>query len=101
MLFMLRIEVNLPPQMPPSEKESLRERENNRSAELISKGRLVRIWRIVGQIANYSVWSAPSLEALHEDIMSMPMFPYMKINVTPLIDHPATSATEDRNGRAP
>lgn len=99
MLFMLRIDVTLPPEMPAAEKEALRDRENARSAELIASGRLLRIWRTVGRVANYSVWQAESLEALHEDLLSMPMFGYMKIDVTPLIDHPATAAADARNGR--
>jgi muconolactone D-isomerase len=101
MLFMLKIDVSIPADMPQAEKDSLRQRENARAEELIGKGVMVRIWRIVGRVANFSVWSAPSLEALHEVVMSMPMFPYMKIDVTPLIDHPCTQIAEKRNGSAP
>ena len=100
MLFMLRIEVTLPPDMPQGEKDELRRKENARAETLIAQGTLVRIWRIVGRIANFSVWQAPTLEALHEAVMSLPLFPYMKIDVTPLIDHPVTHLAEARNGRA-
>ena len=100
MLFMLRIDVTLPPEMPDAQKAELRQRENARAEELIAKGQMQRIWRIVGRVANFSVWEAPSLEALHELIMSMPMFPYMKIDVTPLIAHPVTHLAEARNGSA-
>jgi muconolactone D-isomerase len=99
MIFMLRIDVSLPPEMSAADKDALRAKENARSSELIAAGRLVRIWRIVGRVANFSVWEAPSLEALHQDVMSMPMFPYMKIHVTPLIDHPSAPACEARNVR--
>lgn len=102
MLFMLRIDVTVPPEMPQADKDALRKRENARAEELIAKGTLVRIWRIVGRVANFSLWHAESLEALHDAIQSMPMFPYMKIDVTPLIDHPVTQVAEARNGpRAP
>jgi muconolactone D-isomerase len=100
MLFMLRIEVSLPPEMPQADKDKLRERENARALELIAEGTLVRIWRIVGRVANFSLWQENTLEALHDKVGSMPMFPYMKIDVTPLINHPATEAAEARNGRA-
>jgi muconolactone D-isomerase len=99
MLFMLRIDVSIPPEMPQAQKDDLRKRENARAEELVAKGTLVRIWRIVGRVANFSVWHAESLEALHDVIQSMPMFPYMKIDVTPLIDHPVTQVAEARNGR--
>lgn len=100
MLFMLRIDVSLPAEMPQADKDHLRERENARAGELIADGSMVRIWRIVGRVANFSVWQAPTLEALHEKISSMPMFPYMKIDVVPLIDHPMTQVAEARNSRA-
>lgn len=101
MLFLLKIDVTLPPQMPDADKAELRTRENARAEELIKSGNLQRIWRVVGRVANFSVWQAPSLESLHDLIMSMPMFPYMKIDVTPLIDHPMTKVADARNGSAP
>lgn len=101
MLFMLRIDVSLPPDMPQAEKDAIRQRENARAEQLIGEGVMVRIWRIVGRVANYSLWEAATLEKLHEVLMSMPMFPYMKIDVTPLIDHPVTHIAEARNTRKP
>ena len=98
MLFMLKIVVNLPPAMPQAAKDVLRERENARATELINAGTMVRIWRIVGRVANFSLWHADTLEDLHAVLMSMPMFPYMEIDVTPLIDHPVTQVAEKRNG---
>jgi muconolactone D-isomerase len=101
MLFMLRIDVTVPPEMPPADKDKLRERENARALELINEGTLLRIWRIVGRVANFSLWEAATLEALHEKVSSLPMFPHMKIDVTPLINHPVTEAADARNGRPP
>jgi muconolactone D-isomerase len=90
MLFLLRIDVSIPADMPQAEKDKLRERENARAAELIAEGTMQGIWRIVGRIANNSLWKADTLEILHDKVSSMPMFPYMKIDVTPLINHPMT-----------
>lgn len=101
MLFMLRIDVTLPPEMPQADKDKLRERENARALELVGEGTMVRIWRIVGRVANFSLWDAPTPEGLHDKVSSLPMFPYMKVDVTPLINHPVTEAAEIRNGRAP
>lgn len=99
MLFMLKIDVTIPADMLQGEKDALRQRENARAEQLINEGVMVRIWRIVGRVANFSLWQAPTLEALHEVVMSMPMFPYMKVEVTPLIDHPVTHIAEGRNSR--
>lgn len=90
MLFLLRIDVSIPTDMPQAEKDKLRERENARAAELIAEGTMQGIWRIVGRIANNSLWKADTLEILHDKVSSLPMFPYMKIDVTPLINHPMT-----------
>jgi muconolactone D-isomerase len=98
---MLRIDVSIPPEMPQADKDTLRERENARAMELVGEGTMLRIWRIVGRVANLSLWEAPTLEVLHERVSSLPMFPYMKIDVTPLINHPVTEATDARNGRPP
>ena len=98
MRFMLRIEVTLPHGMTDAEKDDLRKREHHRAHELIASGRLLRIWRIVGRIANVSIWWAPTLESLHETLAALPMFPYMKIDVTPLIDHPLTEHAEAVHG---
>src|SRR5437763_16530025 len=101
MLFMLRIDVSIPPEMPQAQKDDLRNREKARAEQLINQGTMVRIWRIVGRMANFSLWEAKTLEELHEVLMTLPMFPYMKIDVTPLINHPVTEVAEARNGRAP
>lgn len=101
MLFMCQMDVTIPPDMPQDQKDDLRRRENARAEELIGQGKMLRIWRIVGRVANFSVWEAPTLEALHEALMSLPMFPYMKIEVKPLIDHPMTPIAEARNTKKP
>jgi muconolactone D-isomerase len=100
MLFMLRIDVSVPPGMAQADKDTLRERENARAMQLVEEGTLLRIHRIVGRVANFSLWQEASLEALHEKVSSLPMFPYMKIDVTPLINHPVTEAADARHGRA-
>ena len=61
MLFLLRIDVSIPADMPQADKDKLRERENARAAELIAEGTMQGIWRIVGRIANNSLWKADTL----------------------------------------
>jgi muconolactone D-isomerase len=101
MQFLLRVEIALPPEMPEADKAALREREHARGHQLVEEGMLLRIWRVVGRIAQVSIWQARSPEHLHEVLTSLPMFPYMRIDVTPIIDHPMTPVTDSRNGRAP
>jgi muconolactone D-isomerase len=101
MLFVLNIDVSVPADLSQERKDDLRKRENDRAIELVKQGKLRRIWRIVGQTANYSVWEADTLEELHAIIGSMPLFPYMKVKVTPVVEHPVTEAWSKANGPLP
>src|SRR5262245_59702508 len=101
MQFLLMIDVTMPPEMPQADKDALRQRENARAIELIKSGNLRRIWRVVGRVANYSIWEADTLEALHAAVGSLPLFPYMKVDVTPIIEHPVTEAWRKSQGEMP
>jgi muconolactone D-isomerase len=101
MLFMVNIEVSVPADLPQKDKDDLRRRETDRALELMKANKLRRIWRIVGQVANFSVWEADSLEELHANLGSLPLYPYMKVTVTPVIQHPATEAWLTAHGALP
>ena len=101
MLFMVNIEVSIPNEMPHKDKDDLRARENARAMDLIKANKMRRIWRIVGQVANFSIWEADSLEELHANIGSLPMYPYMKVKVTPIIEHPGAAAYIKAHGSMP
>jgi muconolactone D-isomerase len=58
--------------------------EANRGRELQAAETIVRIWRIPGRTANVGIWRAPDPTSLHEAIASLPMFPYLRADVTPL-----------------
>ena len=101
MLFMANITVTLPGDMEPAEKERLTQAEFARAMELVKAGNLKRIWRVVGERSNFSVWHADTLEELHAAIGSLPFHPYMQLRVTPLIEHPATQKWEAEEGPWP
>jgi len=101
MLFMVRIKVELPGEMDPARVKQLGEAETARGIELIQAGRLRKVWRIVGERANFSIWEADTLEEFHADISSLPLHPWMSVEVTPMIEHPATRAYESQVGPFP
>jgi muconolactone D-isomerase len=101
MLFVLRIEVSVPADVSQQQKDELRRRENDRAMELIKQGKLRRIWRVVGEVSNVSLWEADTLEQMHANVGSLPLYPYMKVRVTPLIEHPVTAAWKGQNGELP
>jgi muconolactone D-isomerase len=88
MEFLVQIQVTLPPQLPAEERARLADAEAQRGRELKDAGTIVRIWRIPGRTANAGIWDAPDPTALHEAIASLPMFPYLLADVTPLATHP-------------
>ena len=55
----------------------------------------------LGLRGNFSIWEADSLEALHETLTSLPLHPYMDIEIYPLIKHTTTVAWEAENGEMP
>lgn len=87
MEFLVQIEVSLPPQLEPAERARLVEAERRRGRELKEAGVISRLWRIPGRTANVGLWIAPDPTALHEAIASLPMFPYLRAEVTPLAKH--------------
>ena len=88
MQFLLHIEVTWPPDGDPDEKERRIRAEHQRSRELAAAGVIKRVWRIPGRWANWGIWEAPDATAIHEAVTSLPMWPYLDVDVHPLADHP-------------
>jgi muconolactone D-isomerase len=89
MLFHVRMDVHLPPDLDPEARASLVSREKARAIELQEKGVWPQLWRIVGEYANFSVFDVPTNDDLHDVLSSLPLFPYLTIHVTPLATHPS------------
>jgi len=86
--FLVRIEINLPADLEAEDREELVAAEAKRGRELIEAGTMVRIWRLPGRRANVGIWSAADADALHAAITTLPMFPYLDVEVTALATHP-------------
>lgn len=89
MLFMVRMDVLLPVDMPPAQAEDIKAREKAYAQALQRDGRWRHLWRIVGEYANVSIFDVPSNDELHTLLSGLPLFPYMRIHVTPLATHPS------------
>lgn len=90
MLFHVRMDVKLPIDMPAAVADEVKTREKAYSQELQRSGKWRHIWRIVGEYANYSIFDVESNAELHDILTGLPLFPYMKISVTPLCRHPSS-----------
>lgn len=89
MLFLVRMDVNLPTDMPAEEAAAIKATEKAYSQDLQRQGKWRHIWRVVGEYSNYSVFDVESNDELHNMISGLPLFPYMDISVTPLAKHPS------------
>lgn len=90
MLFLVRMDVSIPHDMPEEQAAQIKAREKEYAQGLQRDGRWKHLWRVVGEYANYSVFEAESNDALHDMLSALPLFPYMKIHVTPLARHPSS-----------
>ncbi|GAB3297776.1 muconolactone Delta-isomerase [Parasphingorhabdus pacifica] len=98
MLFAVKMDVNLPPDMDPEVKADTLAREKAYSQELQKSGVWRHIWRCAGQYSNISILDVESNDRLHEVLSQLPLFPYMDMEVTPLATHPSDIALLERNG---
>ncbi|KAA5829186.1 muconolactone Delta-isomerase [Saccharopolyspora hirsuta] len=89
MLFQVRMDVHLPPDLDPEARTEILAREKAYSQELQRAGKWPHIWRIVGEYANISIFDVDSNDELHALLSGLPLFPYMDIHVTPLATHPS------------
>jgi len=89
MLFLVHMQVQIPPDTDKAHADALKAQEKAFSQKLQHEGRWRHLWRIVGEYANYSVFDVESNDELHTILSSLPLFPYIKISVTPLAQHPS------------
>ena len=92
MLFLVRMDVNIPHDLPASQADDIKAREKAYAQQLQREGRWRHLWRVAGEYANYSVFDAASNDELHGLLSQLPLFPFMKIQVTPLAQHPSALA---------
>ena len=89
MLFAVRMNVTIPQNMEEHAKTQLLAKEKAYSQELQRTGEWQNIWRCVGEYANISIFDVAGNERLHEILWGLPLFPYMKMDITPLAAHPS------------
>lgn len=87
MEFLARIEQDIPPDMDPERLAEVKEAERVRGEELVSAGKLRRIWRAPGRRAVFALYRVDSTNELHEILSSLPLFPWMDIQITALSTH--------------
>lgn len=86
-LFHVRMDVDIPRDLDPSVRENTIAHEKAYSQQLQRDGKWPHLWRIVGQYSNISIFDVDSVDELHEILWALPLFPYMRLEITPLTRH--------------
>ncbi len=58
--------------------------------ELQLQHKWTHLWRVVGKYTNISIFNVESPAELHEILNSLPLYPFMEIEVTALCQHPGS-----------
>jgi muconolactone D-isomerase len=95
MLFHVTITVQMPHDVDPEKVQQLGAREHERAAELQRQGKWLHLWRVAGKWANVSVFKVDSPAELHSILESLPLYPFMDIEVAALCRHPGSLSPED------
>lgn len=96
MLFMVEMDVVIPPGQDLAALEELKAAERSRFQELQRAGTWRHIWRVVGRYANVSIFDVESPAALHDLLTTLPLYPFMDVRVTALCRHPSSTHDDDR-----
>lgn len=89
MLFHVRMDVTIPLSLDAEVRDRLVAEERERALDLQRSGVWSQLWRIVGKYSNISIFDIASGDDLHALLSSLPLYPYMSIEVTALATHPS------------
>ena len=88
MEFLVHIEIVWPPDAGAEKREQIFAEELLAGQRLAEAGSLRRLWRIPGRWANWSLYDVADATALHEALTTLPLYPWMDIEVHALAEHP-------------
>jgi muconolactone D-isomerase len=90
MLFHVIMTVRIPHDADPDMVRKLGADEHERATGLQQQGKWLHLWRIAGKYANVSIFNVESPAELHDILGSMPLYPFMEIEVAALCHHPGS-----------
>ena len=90
MLFHVSLVVRIPHDADPEKIKQLSAQEHERATELQQQGKWIHLWRVAGKYANISIFDVESPAELHEILNSLPLYPFMEVEVSALCHHPGS-----------
>jgi muconolactone D-isomerase len=90
MEFLTHVRIETDSAMSTDQVAELKREEASRAQQLAREGKLLRLWRPVTEHwENFGLWSVPNEGDLWAVLQTLPLFPYMTITVTTLLEHPS------------
>ncbi|MGW0627205.1 muconolactone Delta-isomerase family protein [Streptomyces sp. NPDC002758] len=87
--FLVELTTTVPEGTDPAEVDRRRAAEAVRAKELAAAGRLVRLWRPVGELRSIGLWRAADESELYEKVLgTLPLWAWMAAAVTAVQSHP-------------
>ena len=89
--FLTTFTIAVPTGTPARTVDDTEAREAERAHELAEQGHLLRLWTLPGSprgSRTLGLWRAPELAELEKILESLPMYPWMTVETTPLAEHP-------------
>jgi muconolactone D-isomerase len=86
--YLTEIITTIPEGTDPAEVDERRAAEAAHSRELAKAGRLVRLWRPVGELRSIGIWRAADDVEFQAMMEGLPLHRWMTVKATPLTPHP-------------
>ena len=94
--FLTTFATAIPQGTPGQAVDDAQAREAERAHELAGQGRLVRLWVLPGQGRALGLWRAQDPDEMQAILESLPLYPWMTVQTTPLTAHPSDPALANR-----
>jgi len=96
MLFHVTMDVRIPHGADMARIDALKAQEKARAQELQEAGIWRHLWRVAGRYSNVSIFDVGSNAELHDILSTLPLFPFMEVQVSVLCRHPSSIHADDR-----
>jgi muconolactone delta-isomerase len=100
MEFLVRSTTSFPPHLSADDIRDLRAEERSLAMRLRADGVLKRLWRLPGKQGTLGLYETQDATHLHDVLTSLPLFPYLTVEVEALATHPQELLPEVLNGPA-
>jgi muconolactone D-isomerase len=102
MEYLVTMTTHVPAGTPDEAVADVRAREGAHTRELAAQGHLVRLWQLPatdGVSSALGLWRAADPAQMQAILQSLPLYPYVKTETTPLTPHPSDPAAPGSRSR--